>query len=229
MKNLFVFVLGFLFLSQFAFAQNMIGISTNLNIATVSESGLDNNEGFLGIKTANFGTVGLHYQRNLDPNWTLVTGLNYSRRGAKSKIYQNITLFGEEIELGARLVHRMNYLEVPVLFQYKFNTNKSKVSPYIFFGPQFAYETGYEIAVKAHILVDINLFDYNVNISNGIFNRYDISAVAGGGLAIPIKSGEINLNASYVYGFTDLLDDPVVDFNLKHRNVRVGVAYYYDF
>lgn len=229
MKNLVLLVLGFLFIFNMSFAQNSIGISTNMNFATISESGLDNNKDFLGMETANFGTIGINYQRSLDPNWTFVTGLNYARRGGKSKVTENVTLFGQDFEIGARLVHRMAYLEVPALFKYKFNSNKSKVSPFIFFGPQFSYETGYEIGVKAHILVDINLFDYDVDISNGLFNRYDISAVAGGGLAIPIKSGEINLNASYVYGFTDLLDDPVIDFNLKHRNIRVGAAYYYDF
>ena len=229
MKNLRLLVFALLFISSFSLAQNSIGISTNMNFATVNESGIDNNANFLGMETANFGTIGINYQRNLDPNWTLVTGLNYARRGGKSKVSEDVTLFGQDFEIGARLIHRMGYLEVPVLFQYKFISNKSKVSPFIFFGPQLSYETGYEIGVKAHVLVDINLFNYDVDISNGLFNRYDISAVAGGGLAIQIISGEINFNASYVYGFTDILDDPVIDFNLKHRNIRVGIAYYYDF
>jgi hypothetical protein len=229
MKNFLLTVVGFFFIFNLSFAQNSIGINTNLNFASISEKGTDTNEDFLGMETANFGTVGINYQRKLDPNWTFVTGFSYARRGGKSRVTENITLFGQDFEIGARLVHRMDYIEVPALFQYKFNSDKSKVSPFIFFGPQFSYETGYEIGVKAHLLVDINLFDYDADISNGLFNRYDVSAIGGAGLSIPIKSGEINLNASYVYGFTDLLDDPVIDFNLKHRNIRAGVAYYYEF
>ncbi|MGE5356754.1 MAG: outer membrane beta-barrel protein [Deltaproteobacteria bacterium] len=229
MKNLLIVILVSFLFSGILISQNSLGISTNFNFATIKGSGIDTDKDFLNMETANFGTIGINYERMLDPNWTLITGLNYARKGGKSKVSENIELFGQEIELGARLVHRMGYLEVPALFQYKFNSNKSKVSPFIFFGPLFSYETGYEIGVKAHILVDINLFSYDVDLGNDVFNRYDIAAMAGGGLSIPVRKGEIKLNASYVYGFMDVLDDPVLDFNLKHRNIRTGIAYVYNF
>lgn len=175
MRNLFfISALIFIFIGATT-AQNGISITTGMNFAKIESSGTDNNEGFLDMETAEYGTVGINYERSLDPHWTLITGLNYARRGGISKVSQNINLFDQDIELGARLHHRMDYLEVPALFQYKFNSEKSRVSPFIFFGPQIAYETGYEIGVKAHILVDINLFSYDVDLGNDMFNRFDIS------------------------------------------------------
>jgi len=228
MKRAIYLAIIAMFFSVFAFSQNSVGLSTGFNFANISQNGFDNGE-FSGLKHSTFGTIGLVYKRSLDNNWSLSTGFNYSRRGAQSSITEGVVLYGKTFDVGAKLVHKMDYLELPLLFEYRFNGNNTGFSPYVFAGPLLSYERGYNIAVKAHVLIDINLFNYNVDISNGLFNRYDLSGVAGAGLSFPVRTGTINLDARYIYGFTDLLDNPILDFNLKHKNIRLGVSYMYKF
>lgn len=207
-----------------AFSQNMAGIGVSLNFANISHSSVSNS-GFDVTDSYTFGGAGLVYERILDKNWSLVSGITYMRRGTQSKLSQDVNLFGYNFDIGAKLVHRMDYIEVPVLAKYSFKTGK--ISPYFVAGPVVSYESGYNIALKAHMLVDFNLYDYDVNLSRNMFNRYDLSAKAGAGLSIPVKKGYVNLEADYIYGISDILNNPVVDFNLKHRNVRLGISYMY--
>lgn len=223
---LFMLLLSFVFAN--GFAQNRAGFSAGLNFANIDQNGFNTGE-FSGLENYTFGTFGLVYGRELDAHWQLLSGFNYSRRGAMSKFDKGISLFGKTYDVGAKLVHKMDYIEIPVLFQYSFNANKNSFTPYIFAGPQFSYESAYNIDIRAHLLVDFNIFSYNVDLANGVFNRYDISAVAGAGMAFPVKKGSLNVDARYVYGITDILDNPIVDLNLKHRNIRIGLSYMYYF
>ncbi len=226
-KSMYLLLIG-MFLSAISFAQNSVGLSAGVNFARISQNGISTGE-FSGLDNYTFGTTGILYGRNLDQHWMMITGLNYSRRGAQSFFEQGVTVFDKTYDVGAKLIHKMDYLEIPVLFLYKFNSTENSFSPYIFAGPQFAYESSYTIDVKAHLLVDFNIYQYNVNLSNNIFNRYDLSAVAGAGMSFPVKQGTLNLDARYIYGISDILDNPVVDLNLKHRNIRIGLSYMYDF
>lgn len=222
----------FSFLIFFAIAiqgQNSVGFNANINFAYLKIEGFKDNE-FASIDFSQFGTAGLAYRRDLDRNWSFETGINYSRKGAKTELGKTLELFQDTpIELGALIVHRMDYFEVPALFQFKINGNKDAVTPFIFFGPQLSYFSQYEMGIKTHVLVDINLYNQNINISQGTFNRWDMSAVIGAGLLIPLKVGDLNLKASYVHGFTQVLNNPIIDFNIKHRNLRIGIGYYYNF
>lgn len=226
-RNIFL-LLVMVMTSFYVIGQNAIGIGTGFNFANINQTGFDNNE-FAGIENYTFGNVGLIYEHYLDKNWSVVTGFNYSRRGAQAKFQKGVSLFGNEYDIGAKLVHKMDYLELPVLFQYRFNKSRSDFSPYIFAGPIMSYESSYSIDVKAHLLVDINIYRYNVDLNNNIFSRYDFSGVAGAGISLPVKSGNLNIDARYIYGFSDILNNPVVDLNLKHRNIRLGFSYLYNF
>ncbi len=219
--------MGLFFTTQ-TFAQNSGGISAGINYANISQNGINTSE-FSGLNNYTFGTTGIIYGRDLDNHWTLLTGINYSRRGAQSKFEKGVTVFDNTYDIGAKLVHKMDYIEIPVLFLYKFNSGENIFTPYIFAGPQFAYESAYNIDIKAHLLIDINIYKYNVNLSNNIFNRYDLSAVGGAGASFPVRSGSINIDARYIYGISDILDNPLLDLNLKHRNLRMSISYMYDF
>jgi hypothetical protein len=216
-----------LFLSVMSFAQNNVGLFTGLNFAGISQNGISTGE-FSGLNNYTFGSAGIIYGRNLDKHWILMTGVNFARRGAESLFEKGITVFDNTYDVGAKLVHKMDYLEIPVLFLYKFNSAKNSFTPYVFAGPQFSYESSYKIDVKAHLLIDFNILRYDVDLSNNIFNRYDLSAVAGAGMSFPVKNGVVNLDARYIYGISDILDNPLLDLNLKHRNIRIGISYMYE-
>ncbi len=228
MKRVLYLFLVIIFTIYNSMGQNSIGFNTGFNIANISQTGFDNNE-YAGIESYIFGNVGVFYERQLDNNWSVISGLNYTRRGAQARFQQGVSLLGNDYEIGAKLVHKMDYIEVPVLFQYRINGNRSKFSPYIFAGPMASYESSYKIDVKAHVLVDINIYSYDVDLADNIFSRYDFSGVVGTGISLPVKKGSLNVDVRYIYGFSDILNNPVIDLNLKHRNIRLGFSYLYDF
>jgi len=225
-KSIYISIIAILF-SFASIAQNSVGVTAGLNFATVSHGAVDMTE-FSGIDYNTGFVYGIQYKRALDNNWSFVTGLNYARRGGESKLSQDIEIYNRQFEIGAKLEHRMNYIEIPMLFEYSFK-NGSGVTPYIFAGPQMAYESSYEVLVRAHVIVDITLYKYNADLNNKMFNRFDISGVIGTGLSFPLAKGNLNIDARYIQGFSDILDDPILDLNLKHRNIRIGASYLYDF
>jgi hypothetical protein len=228
MKKLMLSGIISLLFAGLLIAQNGIGISTGINYATMSQDGIEEGE-YFRLGHASFGTIGVRYKRELDPNWSLITGLEYARRGAESKIGTDISLFGFDYQIGAKLVHRMDYIEAPVLFQYRFSEDKSRVSPYIFFGPQVSYFSSYEIGVKASFIVNFNIYRYDVDLAGDLFRRLDLAGHAGAGLSVPLKRGELNLQAGYLHSITKVMKNPIIDVNIRHSNIRLGVGYYYDF
>ncbi len=213
---------------SFGFSQSSLGVICSINSAKLSHESFQY-DGFLSLDSKIFSSVGIVYKYGFNPNWSVTTGVNYTRRGVESKINESVKVFGMPIEIGAVMVHKMDYVEVPALVEYKFANNNWKIKPYLFAGPMFAYETGYNIGVKANFIVKFNLFDYDVDLDNDVFNKIDISGVAGAGFSIPINKGSINFDARYVYGLTDILDDPIIDLDISHRNLRVSATYLYGF
>lgn len=226
-KSMFSVILILLF-TGFIFTQSSIGLTAGINYATLSQEGIQEGE-YFQLGYAGFGTFGLTYKRQLDPNWSLITGLEYTRRGADSKVGTDISLFSFNFNIGANLIHRMDYIEAPVLFQYRFSEDKSRVSPYIFFGPQVSYFSSYEIGIKADLLVNFNIYRYDVDLAGDLFRRLDLAGHAGAGLSVPMKRGELTLQAGYLHGITKVMKNPIIDLNIKHRNIRLGIGYYYDF
>ncbi len=212
----------------FGYSQNSVGIIGSINYAGLNHNSFQY-DGFMSLKKEMFSSFGVLYKRQIDKKWALSTGVNFTRRGVQSNIDQNIELFDMPIEIGARLIHKMDYVEIPALLEYKLGSDDWKIRPYLFAGPMFAYESGYNIGVKAHLIVNFNLFDYDVDLGNNIFNRFDISGVVGGGLSIPIGKGSVNVDARYIHGFSDILDDPIIDLDITHRNLRLSAAYVYSF
>ncbi len=224
-KSIYLALLAILF-STNIIAQHNIGFRTGFNLATMRTSISGDLAEYAGMSHEIFGTVGLLYKANLDENWAISTGLNYARRGAQTKLNQDLELFDKTFNIGVKLVHKMDYLEVPVLFEYRIKDAKS-VSPYLFAGANFGYELNYNMHFKSHIIIDISLYEYNVDLTNNRFNRFDIAGVVGAGVYVPLGTGNLNFDIRYLHGFTDIVKNTIVDLGLQHRNVRIGAAYYY--
>ena len=135
----------------------------------------------------------------------LRTGLIYSRRGAK------IT------ELGFDLAFKPKYLELPVLFGYRFPTTSS-AQPYLFGGPQLAVRVGCSVEVKQDDVsasADCDNPDLEAD-----FHSVDFAAVAGFGMAVPLGTNSLSFDLRYALGFTKV----VKEGNAKNRGLTLGVA-----
>ncbi len=224
-KSNYLFILA-MFITIYSFGQHSIGIRAGFNLATMNTNLSDNLSEYTGMSHKSFGTLGLLYKASLDENWAISTGINYARRGAETKLNEDLQIFDRNIPIGVKLIHKMDYIEIPILFEYRVKDSKH-VSPYLLAGAYFAYEIKYNMQFKSHFIVDVNLYNYNIDLTNSNFKRFDISGVIGAGVYIPLATGNLNFDVKYLHGFTDILSNTIVDLGMQHSNIRMGMSYYY--
>ena len=115
-------------------AQNKIGVSGQVGTSNIEVNGL-----FLldildpYIKSIPQYSVGFDYERELNRNFSLVTGAKYASRGFRMQEDLNIEVFGLDLPVGAKVDTRIDYVEVPVAFKYTLtetsSTTKSLMQP----------------------------------------------------------------------------------------------------
>lgn len=98
---------------------------------------------------------------------------------------------------------RVNYLNIPVLFQFKL---LSRV--WIQLGPQYSG------------IVSVKDMDALLKDAEDLFKKGTVSGVGGIWLDLPLH---INVGARYVFGFTDINEKAITD-SWKQRNIQLHVG-----
>jgi hypothetical protein len=164
-----------------------------LNISSMP--GLNKGANRVGV---NFG-LGTHIK--LNQNWTLKPEIKFlSRKGAR--FVDTISAIPAEIG-SAETQLMLNYLEVPVLFQYNFNKRL-----FGSLGPQFNYLT--KATQHSTGLVDgVTDVTYNLDVIS-LFNKLDLGLTAELGYLLHISTKrststvDVNIFARYNYGFSEV-------------------------
>lgn len=121
----------------------------------------------------------------------------YAEKGAVAKKPSN-----EDMTL------KLSYIEIPVLFKYKFNNHK-KLGFSLYTGPA----------------VDLLLSSELDNTDTKSYTiKFDAAAVVGGSITIASGSGYFILDTRYTHGFPQI-DDWTEDLNIKNRVFSVLVGY----
>lgn len=167
MKKLLTFI--FLFISFIGMSQTRFGLRSGVNFTTIkfkNGSGIQSTGGIISRFSG-----GLVLEFLLDDNWIISSGPYYSGKGAR---------FGKTSP-GSRQdseIIRMNYVELPVLFGYKFSeTNKNKLTagagPYAGYGfnGTVAWKGG-RPATETHIHLKENDKYKRLDIGFTIFGTY---------------------------------------------------------
>jgi hypothetical protein len=116
---------------------------------------------------------------------------------------------------------RLDYIEIPVLFVLPFGTGAG-IAPHIYAGPAFAFESGCSIGFSA------GGFDGSVNCVDdvefiGERNKFDVGAMVGGGISVPMGPGALLLEGRYNFGLMNLIKDS--DETVRNRSGAVLVGY----
>jgi len=169
-------------------------------------------------------TVGIQYEKGLTRQLSLVTGGQYSSRGFGAREQFDISVIGIDIPIGASLETRLHYVEVPLMLKY--NLTNQGVVPYVKAGVTGGYAVSGKITPKINAIINWDLPAINVNLDNDMYNRYDVSAVAGAGISIPAgEYGSINMEASYRHSLNDMFLDNVTDIRIKTHGLGFGIGY----
>jgi hypothetical protein len=134
------------------------------------------------------------------------TGLVYSRRGAKTT------------ESGTELKLKVSYLEVPVLFGYRFPTGGG-VRPYLMGGGQLGIKVGCKFeGTDQGVTASIDCDNPDLGAD---FKSTDISLVGGGGVLMPVGTSSLAFDLRYALGLSSIEKNS----DLKNRGFTLGVGF----
>ena len=116
---------------------------------------------------------------------------------------------------------KLNYIEIPLTAMFAFGSG-----PYVFAGPSVAFEIGCNVDIDIgdgdSFSGDCDDDDADVAVAR---KSTDFSLVGGAGFEFPAGPGRILIEGRYIYGLTNINDDPDVTSDAKHRTWFVGAGY----
>jgi hypothetical protein len=147
-------------------------------------------------------------------------GLSYVPKGAEITGEIN----GEEFTFTLGL----DYVELPLLLKYAFPTTGS-LGVHVFAGPALAFEVGCELGIGSEG-VDVSI-DCDQGEDEGFevtTKSFDLGALVGGGVSVPMGGASLLFEASYNFGLTNIADtDEGEDDSVKNRAfyISAGIAF----
>jgi hypothetical protein len=131
---------------------------------------------------------------------------------------------GLDLPIGASLETRLNYLEVPMMLKY--NITEEGIRPYIKAGVSAGYALDGKITPKIDALISWKLPAIDIPLENDMYNRFDISAIAGAGVSIPVHAtGSIHFEATYRQSLNDMFLDNITNIRIKSHGLAAGIGY----
>jgi len=225
-KTKYILTAMTLFVSIFAFAQTKVGVKGIVIFADASTEVFIDNVNNAPKASAALG-IGVFSEIPLNASFSFVPELQYIQKGFTLNEGFNTSVFGMGVPVGAKVTTRLNYLEAPLLLKGKINTGA--VNLYAVAGPSFGYATSGTLQPKVTVLIDFNLPETDINLSNDIYDRKDIAGIIGGGAELPIGTGNLFADVRYQHSFTNIIKDPIADINISNKGVQLSVGYSYAF
>ena len=224
MKNVLLLAVLFLALISGTHAQSTlhVGVRSGLQMSTIKQSDLLSE---LTPKAAyNYGnTTAAFAELDFGSNFSVQAELGYAARGFRYDLQEDVKIGDFEIPLGGRADFRFNTLEVPVLFKAK--SGQDAVRFYAQVGPYVAYNLNSKLTARTTGIINIKLFETNIDLDAINYNRMEVGALAGAGMEINTSFGRIFLDGRYQYGFTANADIPVVQETFRSRGISIQAGF----
>ena len=202
-----------------------VGIKSSVQFSTVGVEGINTsfvekgtNEGF---DITIFGTI------PVTDNFSFQPEISYNEKGFEVGQGVDINLFNVNLPIGVSAVTEINYVQAPLLGRYEISGQKGGV--YFLVGPSIALATKANLKTKLNSIIDINLTNTELDISNENYNRFEFAGQLGTGAFLNVGAAKLFAEVKYHHGFTDLLADPILDIRLKNRAFGIGAGIEYGF
>jgi len=151
----------------------------------------------------------------------------YSRKGFTINEGTSFDVLGMNIPIGGNATTSINYIETPLLAKVKLGQGRTKI--YGVVGPSIGYATSASIQSQVTLLIDFNLPEVNLDLSDNIYNRTDISGIIGGGAEFQIATGKIFTDIRYQKSFSNIINNPIADLSIRNSGFQWTVGYGYTF
>lgn len=215
-----------IFIFGTASSQVSVGIKGGVNFASTIESFYVDAINNAPTGLASFYT-GVYSEIHINDNFSFQPEINYTRKGFSVDQGSSFDIGGFDIPFGARINTHLDYIEAPLLAKLKLNTEH--ITLYGIVGPSIGYATRGTLNPQVTVLIPINLPSIDIDLTNNIYERTEVSGVIGGGIEIPVGDGMMVADIRYQHGFTNVLNDPIIDVSLRNQSVQLGLGYSHKF
>jgi hypothetical protein len=231
MKNTrnFLMIFALSFATYAAQAQVAIGLKGGANFADTRINGVT--ASLLPDLSAYPGWVaGINAEFPITGGLSFNPEFNFNQKGfVASAAFLTDFLGISEIDapVGLTFKTRMDHIELPLIMKYSFK-NEGPLNTYIFAGPSVGYMVNDEIRPVASFIFDINL--PKLPIPDNLLNKWEVGAVIGAGAQVKVSNhGKIFGDIRYQHGFTNVLNNPIVDIDINNRGIQLAAGYAYIF
>lgn len=153
--------------------------------------------------------------------------LLHTRKGFTLDEATSLNVLGLDVPVGAKATTSISYIETPLLA--KVNFGLGNTSFYGIAGPSIGYATSAKIQPKVTLLIDFNLPEVNIDLSDNMYNRTDISGIIGGGAEFGTQTGKLFTDLRYQHSFSNVFNNPIADLSVKNRGFQLTVGYSHAF
>ena len=151
-------------------------------------------------------------------------GIEYGSRGSSVALTDDVALFGVNLPVGARVKTRINYLDAPLLVEFRLPT-ESAIQPYAIVGPTVGYATGGKLTTAARAIIELNLYSTDIDLDAIRYDRFNVGVI--GGVGARARLGETTglfLEARYEHGLSQPYDVPVIQDKVGFQGWNVGAG-----
>lgn len=210
-------------MTQIAIGQVQIGVKAGATFSDMTTSGLNFGTGFLEPETIASPYAGIYAEMSLGGGFYFAPEANYSQKGFRVREATSLDVFGLPLPIGAEAITRLNYIDMPLMLKYKIG--EGSVQPYIKAGPTLGYAVSGSVTTRINSIIDIKVAEIDLNTQGELYNAFEVGGMVGAGVEIPTGNGSFYIDAMYSHGFTDVLNEPVVDLRVYNRAFGVGIGY----
>lgn len=215
---------GLALMSHLVMAQASFGPKVEYNITNATVDGVS---GF--IPEPDFMdnyAVGVYANYDFGNGFSLQPELLFKQKGFVVREDFPVDIFDFDIPIGVEARTNIKYLEMPVLAKYTFGET---VGFYLEGGPAVGYAVDAKVKERAHLIVDVNIGEQDINLQNDLYNRWEASGIIGAGVHIPAGKVDFDLGVRYQHSISDLLNDPIIDVRIRNYGISIGAGMKYNF
>ena len=195
------------------------GVKAGMNVASLSkDAGLEDQKSKIGFNAGVFANIPVAESFSIQPE------VLYNQLGAKVENRDEFTALGTTTRTVESYSTNLDYLTVPVMFQYNFVPNF-----YVEAGPEFGFMLSAKnkgdrtTTVTNSSGTTTNSASYTDDINKDNLNTFNFGVGIGAGYYF---TDNIGITARYVAGVTDVAKDrPSGSDAIRNNNFQVGLAF----
>ena len=225
MKRLthFVLLVAGVFMTQSTFGQVEFGAKAGASFSDMTVKGLNLGMDLFEPQMIISPSAGLYSEMPLGNGFYFAPELNYTQKGFRVQESTNVNVFGVALPIGVEATTRFHYIDMPLTLKYKFG--QGSVQGYVRAGPTVGYAVSGVVTTRLNSIIDIKVAETDLDPQGELYNAFEIGGVVGAGFEIPTASGKFFIDAGFSHGFTDVLNEPIIDLRVNNRAISVGIGY----